>query len=163
MFARRDGRCSAQPSASRERGAVAVEFALILPLLLLLVFGLIQYGFYFWSMQGGSAAAREAARRAAVGKPATCAEFRAYVKDRIGVTGDLDSAEITRTYKDYVSPFTARANSNEVRIGDVVTVTVTFNSYDMNIPFVPFINDGIVSQSADSRVENIEIPPGICS
>lgn len=149
------------PSARRrDDGAVAVEFALIAPLLLLLVFGLIQYGFYFWSMQGGSSAAREAARRAAVGQPATCAEFRDYVKDRIGVTGEKDSADITRSYTDVAGNAVAPA---DVSVGDVVTVSVTFNSYDMNIPFVPFIDDGVVSQTADSRVEFVPDEPEACS
>ena len=49
-----------------EHGAVAVEFALVLPFLLVIVFGSIQYGFYFWADQGGSDAARKAARLAAV-------------------------------------------------------------------------------------------------
>lgn len=146
--------------ARRDEGAVAVEFALILPLLLLLVFGLIQYGFYFWSMQGGSAAAREAARRASVGQPASCADFRSYVKARIGVTGDQNSAVITRTYKDALGAARTPAN---VEVGDLVTVTVQFESYDMNIPFVPFINDGVVYQSADSRVEYVPASPEACS
>ena len=154
--------CFATPRMRRrDDGAVAVEFALIAPLLLLLVFGLIQYGFYFWSMQGGSSAAREAARRAAVGEPVGCNDFRDYVKERIGVTGDQASADITRTYTDAVTgdPVLPAA----VRPGDVVTVSVTFNSYDMNIPFVPFIDDGVVSQTADSRVEYVPDEPEACS
>lgn len=143
----------------RDDGAVAVEFALIAPLLLLLVFGLIQYGFYFWSMQGGSSAAREAARKAAVGEPVACEAFRAYVKDRIGVTGDTDSAEITRTYTDEAGD---EIEPDDVEVGHVVTVSVTFNSYDMNIPFVPFIDDGVVSQTADSRVEFVPDEPQVC-
>ncbi len=154
--------CLATPRMRRrDDGAVAVEFALIAPLLLLLVFGLIQYGFYFWSMQGGSSAVREAARRAAVGEPITCDDFRAYVKDRIGVTGDQDSADITRIYTDEVTGNAVA--SADVEPGDVVTVRVTFNSYDMNIPFVPFIDDGVVSQSADSRVEYVPDDPEVCS
>lgn len=145
----------------REEGAVAVEFALILPLLLLIVFGLIQYGFYFWSMQGGSSAAREAARKAAVGEPVDCEAFKTYVKDRIGVTGDKDSAEITRSYADEVTGLPVA--SADVEPGDVVTVSVTFNTYDMNIPFVPFIDDGVVSQTADSRVEFVPDEPEVCS
>ena len=148
-------------SRRRDDGAVAVEFALILPLLLLIVFGLIQYGFYFWSMQGGSAAAREAARKAAVGEPVSCTEFRDYVKDRIGVTGDKDSADITRTYTDEVTGDPVAVSA--VKPGNVVTVSVTFNTYDMNIPFVPFIDDGVVSQTADSRVEYVEDQPEVCS
>jgi Flp pilus assembly protein TadG len=143
-----------------DRGAAAVEFALVLPLLLLIVFGLIQYGFYFWSMQGGSSAAREAARRAAVGQPSDCSAFRTYVKARIGQTGDTSTAVITKSYKTVAGVAQPAAN---VQVGDVVTVTVQFQSYDMNIPFVPFINQGLVRQTADSRVEYVPAAPQECT
>ena len=81
-----------------ERGAAAVEFALIVPILLLLVLGMIQYGLYFWSAQGGSSAAREAARRAAVGDYTACTAFHDDVRGRIDSLGDAANATITRTY-----------------------------------------------------------------
>jgi Flp pilus assembly protein TadG len=50
----------------REEGAAAVEFALIVGLLAILVFGLLEFGLAFWQVQNLRAAAREGARVAAV-------------------------------------------------------------------------------------------------
>lgn len=49
-----------------ERGATLVEMALVLPLFLLLVFGIIEFGFYFAQANEVRYAAREAARVAGV-------------------------------------------------------------------------------------------------
>ncbi|WP_345503536.1 TadE/TadG family type IV pilus assembly protein [Pedococcus ginsenosidimutans] len=50
----------------REGGASAVEFALIVPVLFLLLFGIIDYGFLFFDAIGLRQGAREAARQAVV-------------------------------------------------------------------------------------------------
>lgn len=139
---------------------MAVEFALVLPLLLLVVFGLIQYGFYFWSMQGGSAAAREAARQASVGKPAGCTEFRSYVRDRIGAVGDAAGATITRSYSNELGTPKSAA---DVEVGDLVTISVEFTSIDLNFPMLPFIDDGLVSQTAQARVDYVPTTPESCA
>ncbi|NUS52903.1 MAG: hypothetical protein HOQ22_17915 [Nocardioidaceae bacterium] len=144
-----------------ESGAAAVEFALVLPFLLLLLFGLIQYGLYFWAIQGGSNAAREGARRAAVGSPAACADFQTYVKNRMGTIGDPSTAAITRTYKDGTTD--AAKTASTVVVGDVVTVTVRFQSIDMHLPLLPFPSNGIVTQRAEARVEYVPTTPVACS
>ena len=51
----------------RERGAAAVEFALLLPVLVLLVGGIVDYGRYFFTQLQLTNAAREGARAGIVG------------------------------------------------------------------------------------------------
>lgn len=51
----------------REDGAAAVEFALIVGVLAMLLFGMLQFGLAFFSLQNLRAASREGARVAAVG------------------------------------------------------------------------------------------------
>jgi Flp pilus assembly protein TadG len=139
-----------RPSRRRDRGAVAVEFALIMPMFIMLVLGVIQYGLYFWAAQGGSTAAREAARRAAVGDYTTCEQFVEDVRGRIDSVGDTASAVVTRTYVKGPGNL-----ATAVEVGDVVTVKVTFRAGTIDLPMVPFLSDGLVTQSADARVENV--------
>lgn len=54
----------------RSRGAAAVEFALVLPLLLTLVLGTIDWGWYFFVDQVVTNAAREGARAGTLVAPA---------------------------------------------------------------------------------------------
>ena len=55
--------------APRDRGAAAVEFALLLPMLLLLVFGIIDFGRALNAQITITQAAREGARLEALGQP----------------------------------------------------------------------------------------------
>lgn len=55
-----------------EQGAVAVEFALLLPVLVLLVFGIIDFGRVFNAQISVTQAAREGARLAALANPNAC-------------------------------------------------------------------------------------------
>ncbi|PWN01754.1 hypothetical protein DJ010_17125 [Nocardioides silvaticus] len=49
-----------------ERGAAAVEFALVVPILLILVFGIVNFGQFLSQRQAATQAAAEGARAAAV-------------------------------------------------------------------------------------------------
>lgn len=137
-------------NARTERGAAAVEFALVMLPLVVLLFGAVQYGLYFWAMQGGSDIARDAARVSSVYDAPTlsCSAFRAKVRDQIdGLVGDSGAATINRTYVDAQSP------ADGVTVGDTVRVSVQFRSIDLNFPFVPFIHDGRVTSTVESRVD----------
>ena len=55
------------PRGQRERGAAAVEFALVVPLLLLLLFGIVDFGFLLNRNTVLANAAREGVRAASLG------------------------------------------------------------------------------------------------
>lgn len=129
-----------------DAGASAVEFALVATLLITLLFGIIQYGMYMWAIQAGSHAAREAARRLAVAS--NCTTLQTYVEDRVDSVA-TNTPTVTR------SVITVNGD-------DAVTVRIQFHSLDLNFPFVPFINDGAVDESATSRVENTPAAATAC-
>jgi Flp pilus assembly protein TadG len=62
-----------------QQGAAAVEFAVVFPLLIMLLFGMIEFGLYLFNRQVITNACREAARYGVVALPArrTNAEIRA--------------------------------------------------------------------------------------
>ncbi|HVI97025.1 MAG TPA: TadE/TadG family type IV pilus assembly protein, partial [Anaeromyxobacter sp.] len=71
-----------------ERGAAAVEFALVLPLLLVLLLGAIDWGYFFFLQEVVVNAAREGARAGSVIGDATASDAAAQTR----ATGYLTSA-----------------------------------------------------------------------
>jgi Flp pilus assembly protein TadG len=134
-----------------EDGAAALEFGLVFPVVMLAIFGIIQYGYHFWSLHTASATAREAARMLIVGTDWGCAQ--AHARDFAdGPAVGSTPPEVTREYHaEDGTPQTAPV------VGSMVTVTVAFQSLDIGMPFLPLPDDGQVSQSATARIENV--PP----
>ncbi len=79
------------------RGAAAVEFALVAPLLFLILFGTIQYGLYFFDAQGTRTGVREAARLGVVKTFSTSTTCDAQ-------TGEL--AKLRCSTKEIIDPLT---------------------------------------------------------
>jgi len=66
-FVRRDAAGNGSPRRADDTGASAVEFALVVPLLIMLVFGIIQFGMTFAQILSLNNASRQAARVGVVG------------------------------------------------------------------------------------------------
>ena len=98
-----------------EKGASAVEFALVLPIFIMLVFGIFQFGIAFNNWIAITHAAREGARLAVVGQ---------YDEQRVRDSApsvDIESISVS---------------GQDGTVGSPVTVTVTGNVLNIEIPFV---------------------------
>src|ERR1044072_971056 len=101
---RRSQRCS-------EDGAAAVEFALVVPVLVLILFGIISYGVMLSFRQSLSQAAAEGARAAAV----TFVEADKKGEAVLAVSGALESFDVTCTD---AGQLVKNGKSEERRVGE---------------------------------------------
>jgi Flp pilus assembly protein TadG len=146
-----------------EGGAAAVEFALILIPMLYLVFGLIQYGWYFYAMQSGSSAVGDAARRIAVGNCQSTSQVQGVIFNHLGAATTASSASgITATIT-YTKADGSGAASSPGEIGGGVTVTATFPTLNMHFPFIPVPGGGDVTRTNVARIEDLDSSQGTCS
>jgi hypothetical protein len=118
-----------------EDGAAAVEFALVVSLLFVLLFGIMEFGLAFFELQNLRSATREGARAAAVGGNRD--EVRAAIVN--GSSGSLpDSYDGFTPSGD--GPFCTSANHGaEIEVTlprDTLPASVR-STFDINIPFIP--------------------------
>jgi hypothetical protein len=103
----------------RDRGAAAVEFALVVPVLLIVVFGIIDFGRMLNAQLQVSEASREGARAASV-VTATAEQRRGEARDRIGyfTSNTVGGVEFDEADSSFCSQFPRR--------GDINTVTASY-------------------------------------
>lgn len=121
--------------ASRDRGAAAVEFALLLPLLLFLVFGIIDFGRALNAQITLTQAAREGARLEALGASNVVSGTKAAASglSPVGVSvvtacpgGAGVSAEVQATYSfSFITPINAIAHMFGSSFGSGMTLSAT--------------------------------------
>ncbi len=129
----------------REKGASAVEFAIVLPLLLTLVFGIMEAGWLFAQQVEVRNAAREGARMAVVDYPnpgsGSSPDIVAQVCSRASLSADRASVAIVDT------------------TNDSARVTVT-QDYESLTGFLPFFNGLTITSVVEMRIERDEVTWG---
>ena len=129
-----------------EEGAAAVEFAIVVSLLFVILFGIMEFGLAFFELQNLRSAAREGARTAAVNGN------RTEIRDSLvaGASGSLPSSYGVGAYQVKVNGSSTAADQpcdGDVTQGDEVRVTLPLGSlpsnvqstFLVNIPFLPEI------------------------
>ena len=109
-----------------ERGVVAAEFAILLPVLLLIVFGTMEFGMMMYGREVVTNATREGARYGIVAQapPVTSGQMIAQATNYLTGTG-VSAASVT-----FSSPACCGAT------GTPVTVAATYR-YPWFIPYIP--------------------------
>jgi Flp pilus assembly protein TadG len=123
------------------RGASAVEFAMLLPLFLAMVFGIVIFGSYLAVVHGLQQLAAEAARSSIAGMSASERSSLAtsYVSTNVGTYPLISANSVS------VNAATSPSDPN------VFVVTVTYNASGMfiySLPFVPAPSRTIVRSAA---------------
>ena len=121
-----------------QRGVVAVEFAIIVPVLILLVLGIIEFGFGYHAWDATQNAAREGARLGAVSPDVV--EIEARVR---GTTSFLDQSQLQVTIECGITggTFGTCPSPTSWDEGDIVRVTVEY-SYPFMTPLPNFVGLG---------------------
>jgi len=80
-----------------EGGAVVVEFAIVLPVLLAILIAVTELASYFWTRNTLKFAAEEAARTAMINTKASPAEVKATALAKLNTVASLDPGRLTVT------------------------------------------------------------------
>ena len=126
-----------------QRGASAVEFALVVPFLLLIVFGIIVYGMVFAQSLSLSNAARQAARSGVI-EGTTCDQVISLSHDAagtMGMSGSAASVSVKRgPDRAHLTAVCSGGGSTQPcksqPVGTNIYVTLTYDT-DPVVPFVP--------------------------
>jgi Flp pilus assembly protein TadG len=130
----------------RQEGQAMVEFALVIPLLLLLIFGIIQFGILFNNYLTLTDAVRVGARQAAVSRD--MADPVAVTKTRLErAAAGLDKTKLTIT----VDPYNPEDDTATWAQGGDVTVKATY-PFDINL-FGFVVMSGDLESETTERVE----------
>jgi Flp pilus assembly protein TadG len=117
----------------RDTGAVAVEFALLLPLLMLFLFGIIQYGYGLFQLQTFTSDVTDYAQDLQTGVQ-SCSAFASSLTAQAKTDGlDASADDVTVQWRDdHGNPV-----SSPQRFG-YVTVTASYTPFKIGVPFIPF-------------------------
>jgi hypothetical protein len=148
--------------ARSERGAALIEMAFVMPMLLLVLLGIFEFGRYIAETNTVANASREAARYAiatgpgngGVARYADCDGMRDSAK-QFGVLGGPEDGDITLEYQDdsgtvFLVCSGSSVAASDIGSGDLIVVTVS-RPFQVITPIVgPFL-DGLVIEFTTKR------------
>jgi Flp pilus assembly protein TadG len=116
--------------------------------LLMLVFGIIQYGIYFYSAQTGASVAERAVRKLSVGDCQDPGDLQSFIASRLG-SASTGPVTVSHSYEaEDGSPSAAPVR------GGTVNLTFSYQTLNLHFPFLPFLSDSSITKNVDARQED---------
>jgi len=114
------------------RGQAIVEFALILPILIVLVMGILEFGLFFHSYVSVSFASKEAARLAALDANATSQSIAVSVQATMPATGNMTITLAPAAPRTTGLPLTVSASAQHTFMTPLIAVVMPSNPYTIS-------------------------------
>lgn len=144
--------------ARAPRGQALAEFALILPIALLVLMGTIQFGLMLSAYVGATNVAREVARYGSVclvKDAATASSCGSYTRSYVATVlpqriqaGVPATDKITVCYDSYVAPKAVATDPDRLNVRQTVSIGIR---YPLFVPLIGAIIDGIDGEPGDGR------------
>jgi len=139
---------------SRRRGASIVEFALVVPLLITLLLGILEFALLSRNNLMLANAAREGARTLALGRTTTAAKTR--IKS-VATSLNIQDSAISFLYSSndgvtYANSVGDSGTNNNAPIGSLIKVSLNYPHQSLT-KFFPFLNNYILKANAAMRRE----------
>ena len=137
-----------------QKGASAVEFAIVLPLLLLLLFGIVEFGFLLYNQAMITNAAREGARFGIVYDPIRPTEVEIQtVVDNYAAAHliNFDPSQVITTNAEHLETSGPPESAGTISAGDSLEVTVQY-TYE----FLVFPNLAKLAGGFFANIQNLK-------
>lgn len=140
-----------QKSRKLQRGAAAVEFALVVPVLIILVFGITDFGLMFNNQAVVANASRDAARAASFG--ANKAAIQAVVTTEVASLPNVVFPVTTNVTCTKVNGTNCVTYDTDAVSGGTVTVTITYIHKWLTPSLIGLPNTLTVTKTSQMRIE----------
>lgn len=137
----------------RDNGAAAVEFALVVPILLVLVFGIIDYGLWFSDTFAAKDGVRGAARQGVVEDFGACNELRCLADE---TKSRIDSVSDSKAV--HISVEASSGNPAGWKRGNNLVVCASVKSEGVT-GLTPIPHGGLIRSQITMRIEQEDRPP----
>lgn len=144
--------------AKDETGAALIEFTLVASLFFLVVFGVVEFGYYFWQVGAVTKGAQKALRYAVVSNPVTSDWATLQPNSGSVITCQMANAGAAATCSPYVTaPDTNAMNCIIARVQafapfvEAQNVLIIYRSNELGLP-------GAIAPTIQLRLQNLRFP-----